>query len=346
MVRGERAHGRRRPDELPARGRGRPRRPRRAPAADHGVPGARAREARLPARARARRAVRAAALTAPGIVTRFAPSPTGLLHLGHGYAALFAEREARSRGGIFLLRIEDIDRTRCRPELEAAILEDLAWLGLVWDGPPRRQSDHLDDYRAALARLEAAGLVYPCFCTRREIAAEIDAAAGAPHAPPPGPDGPVYPGTCRAIDTATRAARVAAGDDHALRLDVAAARRQVGELRWTDLDAGVVEAHPEAFGDVVLARKETPTSYHLSVTVDDALQGVTLVTRGEDLRPATDVHRLLQALLGLPTPAYRFHRLLTDAAGRRLAKRDRAETLRALREAGEAPGEIRRRLGF
>jgi len=217
---------------------------------------------------------------------------------------------------------------------------------VVWDGPPRRQSDHLDDYRDALARLEAAGLVYPCFCTRRDIAAEIEAAAGAPHAAPPGPDGPIYPGTCRALDAATRAARIAAGEDHALRLDVAAAGRQAGELRWTDLDVGVVEAHPEAFGDVVLARKETPTSYHLSVTVDDALQGVTLVTRGEDLRPATDVHRLLQALLGLPTPAYRFHRLLTDAAGRRLAKRDRAETLRALREAGAAPGEIRRRLGF
>ena len=216
----------------------------------------------------------------------------------------------------------------------------------MWDGPPRRQSDHLDDYRAALARLEAAGLVYPCFCTRRDIAAEIEAAAGAPHAPPPGPAGPIYPGTCRALDAATRAARVAAGEDHALRLDVVAARRQAGELRWTDLDAGVVEAHPAAFGDVVLARKETPTSYHLSVTVDDALQGVTLVTRGDDLRPATDVHRLLQALLDLPTPAYRFHRLLTDAAGRRLAKRDRAETLRALREAGAAAGEIRRRLGF
>ena len=242
---------------------------------------------------------------------------------------------------MFLLRIEDIDQTRCRPEFEAAILEDLAWLGLVWDGPVRRQSDHLDDYRAALARLEAAGLVYPCFCTRRDIAAEIDAAAGAPHASPPGPDGPVYPGTCRALDAATRAARVAAGASWALRLDVAAARRQAGDLRWTDLDAGVADARPEAFGDVVLARKDTPTSYHLSVTVDDAIQGVTLVTRGEDLRAATDVHRLLQALLGLPTPAYRFHRLLTDPTGRRLAKRDRAETLRALRESGRSPEEIR-----
>jgi glutamyl-Q tRNA(Asp) synthetase len=241
------------------------------------------------------------------------------------------------RDGRFLLRIEDIDRARCRPEFDAAILEDLAWLGLAWDGPVRRQSEHLDDYRAALARLEAAGLVYPCFCTRRDILAEIAAAAGAPH----GPDGPLYPGTCRALSVGTRAARVAAGEGYALRLDVERARARAGSLEWTDVDAGVVAARPELFGDVVLARKDTPTSYHLSVTVDDAVQAVTLVTRGEDLRPATDVHRLLQALLGLPTPAYRFHRLLTDAAGRRLAKRDRAETLRALREAGRSPAEVR-----
>jgi glutamyl-Q tRNA(Asp) synthetase len=237
------------------------------------------------------------------------------------------------REGRFLLRIEDIDRTRCRPEFDAAALEDLAWLGLAWDGPVRRQSEHLDDYRAALARLEAAGLVYPCFCTRRDIVAAVNA----PH----GPDGPLYPGTCRALSAATRAARVAAGEGYALRLDVERARAQVGNVEWTDVDTGVVAARPELFGDVVLARKDTPTSYHLSVTVDDAIQGVTLVTRGEDLRPATHVHRLLQALLGLPTPAYRFHRLLTDASGRRLAKRDRAETLRALREAGRSPAEVR-----
>ncbi len=201
----------------------------------------------------------------------------------------------------------------------------------------RRQSEHFDDYRAALARLEAAEIVYPCFCTRRDILAEIAAAAGAPH----GPDGPLYPGTCRALDAATRAARIAAGEGYALRLDAERARRQAGSLGWTDVDAGIVPARPELFGDVVLARKDTPTSYHLSVTVDDAIQGVTLVTRGEDLRPATHVHRQLQALLGLPTPAYRFHRLLTDAGGRRLAKRDRAETLRALREAGRSPAEVR-----
>ena len=237
------------------------------------------------------------------------------------------------RDGRFLLRIEDIDRTRCRPEFDAAILEDLAWLGVAWDGPVRRQSEHLDDYRAALARLEATGLVYPCFCTRRDIVTAVDA----PHEP----DGPLYPGTCRALDPPTRAARIAAGESYAVRLDAERARRQVDGLNWTDLDAGVVAARPELFGDVVLARKDTPTSYHLSVTVDDAIQGVTLVTRGEDLRPATHVHRLLQALLELPTPAYRFHRLLTDVTGRRLAKRDRAETLRALREAGRSPAEVR-----
>jgi len=242
---------------------------------------------------------------------------------------------------VFLLRIEDIDRTRCRPEFETAIAEDLTWLGLVWDRPVRRQSDHLDDYRRALARLEAAGLLYPCFCTRREILAEIAAAAAAPHAPAPGPDGPLYPGTCRTLAGATRAARIAAGEGYALRLDMEGARRQAGDLSWTDLDEGVVEARPELFGDVVLARKETPTSYHLAVTVDDAIQGVTLVTRGEDLRTATHVHRLLQALLGLAMPSYRFHRLLTDAAGRRLAKRDHAETLRALRQAGHTPAEVR-----
>jgi glutamyl-Q tRNA(Asp) synthetase len=280
------------------------------------------------------------------IVTRFAPSPTGHLHLGHAYAALFAERAARDAGGRFLLRIEDIDGSRCRPEFERAILEDLAWLGLRWDGPVRRQSDHLDDYAGALARLEAAGLVYPCFCTRRDILAEIAAAAGAPHTPPPGPDGPVYPGTCRTLDVETRAARIAAGAAYAVRLDAGRARAQAGDLAWTDLDAGPVPARPDLFGDVILARKDAPTSYHLAVTVDDALQRVTLVTRGEDLRAATHVHRLLQALLGLPSPAYRFHRLITDAEGRRLAKRDAARTLGALRAAGRTVDEVRALAGW
>lgn len=274
-------------------------------------------------------------------VTRFAPSPTGWLHLGHAFAAVFAEEAARAGGGRFLVRMEDIDRARCRPEYEAAALEDLAWLGVRWDGPVRRQSEHPDDYRRALAALEAAGLVYPCFCTRREIQAEVAAAAGAPHDAAVGPEGPPYPGTCRGLGAAERAARAATGQPWALRLDVGRARARVGELAWVDVDAGTVTARPERFGDVVLARKDAPTSYHLAVTVDDALQGVTLVTRAADLRAATDVHRLLQALLGLPSPAYRFHGLVTDAHGRRLAKRDRDLTLRALRAAGRTPDEVR-----
>jgi glutamyl-Q tRNA(Asp) synthetase len=276
------------------------------------------------------------------VVTRFAPSPTGYLHLGHAHSALFAARAAHDAGGRLLLRIEDIDRTRCRPEFERAIVEDLIWLGIEWDGPVRRQSDHIADYRAALARLEAMGLVYPCFCTRSDIAA----AANAPHDAVAGPEGPIYPGTCRALSSEQRAQRSAAGAPYALRLDVDTAARRAGPLAWRDFDAGEVNAAPAQFGDVVLARKDTPTSYHLSVTVDDHLQGVTLVTRGEDLRAATHVHRLLQALLGLDTPDYRFHRLLTDASGRRLAKRDQAQTLQALRDDGRSPAEVRALAGF
>jgi glutamyl-Q tRNA(Asp) synthetase len=280
------------------------------------------------------------------VVTRFAPSPTGLLHLGHAYAALFAEKLALEAGGRFLLRIEDIDRTRCRSAFEAALSEDLAWLGLSWETPVRRQSEHIDDYTGALARLEAGGLVYPCFCTRRAIAAEIAAAAAAPHLATRGPDGPVYPGTCRALPETERRARIAAGIPYALRLDVAEASRRTGPLAWTDRERGRQAARPEIFGDVVLARKETPTSYHLAVTVDDALQGVTVVTRGEDLFAATHVHRLLQALLGLPTPDYHHHRLLTGRDDRRFAKRDKSATLRALREAGRTPAEVRALAGF
>ena len=272
------------------------------------------------------------------ITTRFAPSPTGLLHLGHAYSALFAA----AAGERFLLRIEDIDRGRCRPAFEAAILEDLGWLGLAWETPVRRQSDHMADYRAALDRLDGMGVLYPCFCTRKEIEAEIAAAGHAPH----GPDGPLYPGTCRAISDGEREARLAAGDPHALRLDMARAVAHTGPFDWRDLDRGRVEADPLRHGDVVLARKDVPTSYHLAVTVDDALQGVTLVTRGEDLAPATDVHRVLQALLDLPVPDYRHHRLLTDAMGRRFAKRDKALTLRALRAAGTSPDEVRAMAGI
>lgn len=271
------------------------------------------------------------------VATRFAPSPTGLLHLGHAYAALIGWRAAREADGRFLLRIEDIDRMRCRGEFAAAIPEDLAWLGLDWDGPVRVQSEHFADYRSALERLEHVGVLYPCFCTRAAIAAEIAAAAGAPH----GPDGPLYPGTCRALSAAERARRVAAGEGFALRLDAARAQALTGPLSWEDTGRGRIAADAALHGDVVLARKDTPASYHLAVTVDDALQGVTLVTRGEDLFAVTHVHRLLQALLDLPTLRYRHHALLVDATGRRLAKRDKALTLRALREAGHTPAEVR-----
>jgi glutamyl-Q tRNA(Asp) synthetase len=271
------------------------------------------------------------------IVTRFAPSPTGHLHLGHAYSALFAERAARAAGGRFLLRIEDIDRARCRPEFTAAIFEDLAWLGLSWEEPVRVQSEHFGDYRAALAQLEAMGLLYPCFCTRKEIAAEIAAAGGAPH----GAEGPLYPGTCRRLSAHERAARLARGDDHALRLDTAKAAARAGPLAWHDRARGAQQARPGLLGDAVLARKDTPASYHLAVTLDDHLQGVTLVTRGEDLFAATHLHRLLQALLGLATPDYHHHRLLAGADGRRFAKRDRSLTLRALREAGRGAAEVR-----
>ena len=269
------------------------------------------------------------------IVTRFAPSPTGYLHLGHVHSAWEGWHAAREAGGKFLLRIEDIDRSRCRAEFDAAIREDLAWLGLDWDGEVRRQSAHLDDYRAVLTQLDVGNLLYPCFCTRKEIQEEIARAGGAPQ----GEDGPIYPGTCRRLSPDERSNRIAAGADYALRLDVAAALDRTGALDWSE-DGKSVLADPAGLGDVVLARKDVPTSYHLAVTVDDALQGVTLVTRGVDLFTATHIHRLLQALLGLSTPVYRHHPLLTDASGRRLAKRDRALTIRAMREAGVTPAAI------
>jgi glutamyl-Q tRNA(Asp) synthetase len=273
-------------------------------------------------------------------ITRFAPSPTGYLHEGHAFSALFAAAAA-GPGGRFLLRIEDIDVTRCRPEFEAAIHDDLAWLGLTWETPVRRQSEHFADYAAALARLQADGLVYPCFCTRKEIAAEIALSAGAPH----GPDGPLYPGTCRTLSATERAARLASGAPYALRLDTGTAAARAGTLFLTESGTRF-EANPAQFGDVVLGRKETPASYHLAVTLDDALQGVTLVTRAEDLKPAAHLHRLLQGLLGLPVPAWRHHPLLTDGTGKRLAKRDNATPLRELRARGISPGDLRARLGF
>ena len=262
-------------------------------------------------------------------VTRFAPSPTGRLHLGHAYSALLAHDLARERGGTFLLRIEDIDPGRARSEFVDAILEDLSWLGLEWDGEIVYQSERLDRYAAALERLKREGLVYPCFCTRAEIAAEIAASAEAPH----GPGGSHYPGTCRGL------ADPDLGRPHAWRLDMVAAIARVGPLSWREGDVEVA-GKPERFGDVVLARKDAPASYHLAVTVDDADQAVTDVVRGLDLTESTHVHRLLQALLGLPSPICHHHPLLVDGVGRRLAKRHGAPTLADLRETGADPARL------
>jgi glutamyl-Q tRNA(Asp) synthetase len=273
----------------------------------------------------------------PGCTTRFAPSPTGYLHLGHAHSALFAARAAEQAGGRFLLRIEDIDATRCRPEFTTALLEDLAWLGLAWAGPPRIQSTRMPRYRATLETLRRRGLLYPCFCTRGDIAAAIAAAHG-PAA--------IYPGTCRDLPPAEAEARITAGRPYALRLNTARALAETGPLAFTDLIHGPRHCMPEAQGDVVLARKDIPASYHLCVTQDDAEQGVTLVTRGEDLLEATDIHRLLQALMGWPEPLYAHHGLITDEQGKRLAKRDQAPTLRAMRASGMSPEEVRAAAGF
>ena len=285
-------------------------------------------------------------------VFRFAPSPNGYLHLGHAYSALLNFHRARETGGQFLLRIEDIDATRCRPEFEAAIYEDLAWLGIAWETPVRRQSDHLADYRAALEALTAHGLVYPSFESRAEIAKLVgEREAGG--AWPRDPDGaPLYPGTAKSLSGDERARLTASGAPFALRLDMEAACRRVEDLAWTELgegpdgECGHIPAVPQAWGDVILARKETPTSYHLSVVVDDALQGVTEVVRGQDLFHATSVHRLLQALLGLPEPAYRHHGLVRDSAGGKLSKSTRATGLRDLRAAGADTAEIFRLVGL
>ncbi len=274
-------------------------------------------------------------------VTRFAPSPSGHLHLGHAFAALFAHAAA-GEGGRFLVRIEDIDTARCRPEYEAAVFDDLAWLGLGWDPQVIRQSERAAAYAAALGRIEDLGLLYPCFCTRAEISAEVANSPSAPH----GPEGALYPGICRALSAAERAARVTAGVPHALRLDMRRSLERSGALGWQDGEAGSVGAAPEQLGDVVLARKGLSTSYHLAVVVDDAFQGVTLVTRGADLFHATHTHRLLQSLLGLPTPRYHHHRLITGSDGKRLATRDGATALRALRDLGWTPAEVRRAIGF
>jgi glutamyl-Q tRNA(Asp) synthetase len=266
------------------------------------------------------------------IVTRFAPSPTGELHLGSAYSARVAWRRAREAGGSFLVRIEDIDIRRCRREFETAMLDDLRWLGLAWDGEVRRQSDHFADYGRVLDLLDARGLIYPCFCTRADMAAS----ASAPH----GPDGPLYPGTCRHLPAEERRARLAAGREHCMRLDAVRAAKEAGPYAFVDETRGRIEGQPLLLGDFVIARKDTPTSYHLAVTVDDHLQGVTLVTRGEDLLASTHAHGLLQKLLGYAAPQYAHHPLLTDPSGRRFAKRDRDLTIRALRESGRTPAEV------
>lgn len=285
-------------------------------------------------------------------VFRFAPSPNGYLHLGHAFSALLNFDSARRTGGRFLLRIEDIDAARCRPEFEAAIYEDLAWLGIGWELPVRRQSEHLAEYRNALEKLASQGLIYPGFESRAEIAklvAQREAVAPWPR----DPDGaPLYPGVAKLLSSDQRERLRESGAAYALRLDMAAARARAGNLGWIESgegpegEAGAVAARPEAWGDVILARKETPTSYHLSVVIDDALQGVTEVVRGQDLFWSTSVHRLLQSLLGLPQPAYRHHRLILDGAGRKLSKSTEATGLRELRAAGATPADIRRLLGL
>lgn len=280
-------------------------------------------------------------------VFRFAPSPNGELHLGHAFSALTDFALCRAAGGRFLLRIEDIDPQRCRPEYEAQILDDLAWLGISWEQPVRRQSAHMADYAAAVARLRELGLVYPSFLSRAEIAAMVTPDT------PRDPDGaPLYPGDESGMNEAEAARRVAAGEPHVLRLRVARAMETAGPLSWTETGAGpagetgTVVADPSILGDFVVTRRDVPTSYHLAVVVDDALQGVTHVVRGHDLFHATAAHVLLQKLLGLPQSAYHHHRLVTDADGRKLSKSDRDTSLRSLRAAGVTAEDVRRMVGL
>jgi glutamyl-Q tRNA(Asp) synthetase len=288
----------------------------------------------------------------PAPVFRFAPSPNGYLHVGHALSALLNFDMARAAGGRLLLRIEDIDQTRCRPEFEAAIYEDLAWLGIQWEQPVLRQSEQMDRYRAALLRLDRDGLIYPSFESRAEIAQLVALRERGGRRWPCDPDGvPLYPGAGRGLAPSERAGRIAAGEPYALRLDMAAAIARTGSLCWDERDDAntatkVIAATPDTWGDVVLGRKETPTSYHLSVVVDDAWQGVTHVVRGQDLAAATSVHRILQTLLDLPAPAYHHHRLILDSDGNKLAKSTGATALRALRDRGTTPADIRRLIGL
>ena len=285
-------------------------------------------------------------------ILRFAPSPNGYLHLGHAYSALLNHDTARECGGRLLLRVEDIDTARCRPEYEEAIYEDLRWLGMSWQEPVRRQSEHFADYEAALAKLEAQGLIYPSFESRAEIAAlveDLDRHGGWPR----DPDGaPIYPGRARRLSTAERKRRREAGEPFALRLAMDAAVARAGVLTWTETGAGphgqtgLLTAAPQRWGDVVLARKEAPTSYHLSAVLDDALQGVTDIVRGQDLFWSTSIHRLLQALLGLPEPTYHHHKLILDEEGNKLSKSTQSTGVRELRAGGAVPRDIRRRVGL
>jgi glutamyl-Q tRNA(Asp) synthetase len=288
----------------------------------------------------------------PPPVFRFAPSPNGFLHLGHAYSALLNSESARRNGGRFLLRIEDIDATRCRPEYEAALYEDLSWLGIAWETPVRRQSDHFADYRAALDRLAALGLLYPSFESRAEIAALVEARK-AEGTWPRDPDGvPLYPGAAKSLPASERERRLQSGAPYALRLDMDAACRLTGNLTWTEQgsgpggETGEIVARPDAWGDVVLARKDTPTSYHLSVVIDDAEQRITEVVRGQDLFWSTAVHRLLQKILDLPQPVYRHHDLIRDRAGNKLSKSSAATALRELRARGITLDQVRRRIGL
>jgi len=279
-------------------------------------------------------------------ITRFAPSPTGRLHLGHAFSALFSQKEAEKRNGKVLLRMENIDKARCKTEYETHIKEDLHWLGFDWTGTVRRQSDHMEDYQIALQKLKKRGVLYPCFCSRADILKEIENSFGAPHSSILGPDGPTYPGTCRSLTPDLQSEEIASGKKYALRLDVRKSLDIVGDISWFDMKAGETRAEPEIFGDIVLARKDVMASYHLSCTVDDNIQGISLVTRAEDLTLATHIHRLLQQLLDYKVPEYKFHKIIGDKNGNRLSKRVKSKTIYAMRKEGVTVSDIRLAIGL
>lgn len=292
------------------------------------------------------------AIKAP--IVRFAPSPNGLLHVGHARSALLNWRFAKAHDGRFLLRIEDIDITRARPEFETAIFEDLGWLGLDWPAPIRRQSEHFDEYEAALGELRKLGLIYPAFLSRAETIARISEIEATGRVWPRDPDGaPHYPGEDRTLSASERAQRIAAGDPHAWRLDMQAVLNGLGsDLSWSEYgsgpsgETGDIRAGPSAWGDVILARRDVPASYHLAVTLDDAIQNITDVIRGEDLFAATSVHRLLQHLLGLPAPRYHHHGLVRDGTGRKLSKSDGSTSIASLRQQGASREDILAQAGM